>query len=495
MDIVIQTGFEPVEYVVDWQPETAGKGKDLVESDHLRNVQELRKDGKSYLIKCKIIRTTSVNETPYVVQLFLATAVTNSVGSNVRKVKDVSCTCVYRESKKCKHVAALIYFINNVASLTKTDSEQVWGVPSKKESAKDKYSKGATLKKLFSSKLNKRKFPRSFTEPSANAIQLKELEGASTYKYVKLAELKDKADFAIDSFLSSVKKNISSRHQKRQCAGIVRNTMNNVLEYPLYSDNSVLFLKNEEDKQFYNDFIVLSNEQIIDLAASTIDQAKNNLWLQARSLRISSSKYVHIINRRRNKTKESLVNDMLTPKPINNTACKYGVQNEPVARKVFEKTFGVTVYSVGLIISKKQPWLCASGDGAVIENDVVQKLLEIKCPITCKDCPIYDDKTQKINVKYLKMVNGELRLKESHLYYSQIQTIMYITGLDLVDLYVYSPKGSCCVPVYRNETFIKGAVLKCEDFFFNDLLPALQRKYQSGNLPSEYFHFLNRGIF
>lgn len=97
--------------------------------------------------------------TPYAVQLLLTEEkkpTDNNEIMIIRKVHDVTCTCVYNQSKKCKHVNALIYFVKKEASLTKTDSKQIWGAPSQKKSARDKYSKGATVKQLFGNMRNKR---------------------------------------------------------------------------------------------------------------------------------------------------------------------------------------------------------------------------------------------------------------------------------------------------------------------------------------------------
>lgn len=65
MDIVIQTGFEAITHCISWQPETMDKGKELVAAGHVRDVKELRKDGKSYLITSKVIRQTAVSLPPY----------------------------------------------------------------------------------------------------------------------------------------------------------------------------------------------------------------------------------------------------------------------------------------------------------------------------------------------------------------------------------------------------------------------------------------------
>ena len=74
---------------------------------------EHRANGESYLIECKVIRQTSVSSTLYTTKLWI---------NGKRKVINQSCTYVYNESLSCKHTAALIYFINNERSLTKTSN-------------------------------------------------------------------------------------------------------------------------------------------------------------------------------------------------------------------------------------------------------------------------------------------------------------------------------------------------------------------------------------
>ena len=65
MDVCIRTGFGNVHHNIDFQPMTEKKGKDLILSGHVREVQELRNNGVSYLIEAKVIRQTAVSATPY----------------------------------------------------------------------------------------------------------------------------------------------------------------------------------------------------------------------------------------------------------------------------------------------------------------------------------------------------------------------------------------------------------------------------------------------
>lgn len=70
--IIIKTGFEAIIHDIQFQPTTIPKGKLLVNADHVLQVEELRKDGKSYEIKAQIIRQTSVTSPPYLTKLFVS---------------------------------------------------------------------------------------------------------------------------------------------------------------------------------------------------------------------------------------------------------------------------------------------------------------------------------------------------------------------------------------------------------------------------------------
>jgi len=55
-------------------------------------------------------------------------------------VNHTSCDCPAGAGEKCKHICALIYYINNEQNTSKTDLPQQWGKPSKVGELK--YKKG-----------------------------------------------------------------------------------------------------------------------------------------------------------------------------------------------------------------------------------------------------------------------------------------------------------------------------------------------------------------
>ncbi|KAH7937124.1 hypothetical protein HPB49_007984 [Dermacentor silvarum] len=83
---------------------------------------------------------------------------------------------------------------------------------------------------------------------------------------------------------------------------------------------------------------------------------------------------------------------------------------------------------VGLFIHPEQPWLSCSPDG-ILDSDGRMCLVKIKCPFSLKDKKLLDHEHEESFVPYIHYVNGQLRLKKTHQYYSQ--TIMpYILAKD-----------------------------------------------------------------
>lgn len=128
-----------------------------------------------------------------------------------------------------------------------------------------------------------------------------------------------------------------------------------------------------------------------------------------------------------------------------------------------------------MLISKFQPWLCASLDGVVTDDGYISKIVEFKCPSTCEKKPVINITDKSINVKYLQFIDNKLELKKSNVYYTKVQVQMYVSGMSVCDFFVFSPieNGSCLIEVHRDEDFLKTVILKSEKFYFEHYLPAL----------------------
>lgn len=127
------------------------------------------------------------------------------------------------------------------------------------------------------------------------------------------------------------------------------------------------------------------------------------------------------------------------------------------------------------IVHSKYPWLCASPDGLIMKNNKIDWVLEVKCPISCKNTPIESD--GKINLRYLKYDNsGKVILKPTHTYYTQCQFLMFCTGLTKCEFFVFNYAKPILITVERNNYFINSAMSKIEQFYFSTYLTELALK-------------------
>ena len=218
---------------------------------------------------------------------------------------------------------------------------------------------------------------------------------------------------------------------------------------------------------------MVSENEIKNLCSKTLKQSDCPDWFAIRQTRISASSKAHSIKTLKTKSISSLIEDFLHPKNVKTPATMYGCKFEKVALSSYEKLFNVSVKKVGALISKFQPWLIVSLDGVVVEDGVITKIVEFKCPFSCKKLPIVHEKDKKINVSCLTYVNGVVELKKSDKYYTQCQLQMYVSGTTECDLYIWSPVSSFLISVHRDEIFLQEILPKLEAFYFKYYLLSL----------------------
>lgn len=236
---------------------------------------------------------------------------------------------------------------------------------------------------------------------------------------------------------------------------------------------------NDNQFKFYKQFVLVNRDQILNLMYSTIEQANNSAWRLHRQTRLSASSKAHQINTRRNRNEE-LAKRFVKDKKIFGKGLKYvkyELRLEDFAFKMYSDVVNVHVIKCGLVIHQKQPWICASPDGLVFCNDKVKKLLEIKCPYTCKDTLLINEEDGKLRVPYLQYNNKKniIYLKKNHNYYSQCQIQMYCTGLNECDLFICTKQDCITISVKRDDLFLEKLVKKMEFFYFNHYLPELTK--------------------
>jgi len=257
--------------------------------------------------------------------------------------------------------------------------------------------------------------------------------------------------------------------------------INNIIRYQLcnitYNLQPSNFPLNQNIHNIYYSDVVVTHDKIQTIFNETIEQSHSDQWKKYRSIRISATK-CHKIKTCRNLSEEGqtriaevISEDLnLFGKAAVNTA--YGLNTENVAFEVYCEMFNAVTIKCGLIIHAKYPWLCASPDGLVLSKEGdIYKVLEIKCPISCKKKPIVDDETGVLNLSYLKYENGKIILKKSHQYYTQCQILMFVTGLSSCDLFIYNSIQPVLICIEKDDIFLRQILLKLECFYFKFFLP------------------------
>ncbi|GFX78856.1 yqaJ domain-containing protein [Trichonephila clavipes] len=124
----------------------------------------------------------------------------------------------------------------------------------------------------------------------------------------------------------------------------------------------------------------LKVQNIYDLESETRGQASSERWRYERSLRLSSFFQRNCLQEKIYSVFSKLVMRIVYGRDLCNTAMKYGLANEEIARKQYEREYSTEVKICGLFVDKDKPFLCASPDGLVGDDG----LIEIKCPYSAR---------------------------------------------------------------------------------------------------------------
>lgn len=154
--IILSCGFSPI-HCNFLRKSALKKGGRLIQ--HVFDVVETRDKEKNTInISGKCVRQASINKAPYKIELEL---------NNQRTVISALCQCIAGVQGNCKHSGALIAFVNQERTESKTDLQCQWQAPTLK--GKSLYPKGQTLDSII--KNPKPTAPLSFKGPTENQIQ------------------------------------------------------------------------------------------------------------------------------------------------------------------------------------------------------------------------------------------------------------------------------------------------------------------------------------
>lgn len=199
-----------------------------------------------------------------------------------------------------------------------------------------------------------------------------------------------------------------------------------------------------------------------DLADAWVLEASqgSKLWAQTRTKMITASRVADLLGVGYNDIELAWMHlaGKLHPVINNERAVQWGNDWEPVVRSGVCELGGYTCEEVGLCVSKHTPWLGGSPDGILTDKEGKRYILEIKCPFryarkrACLPCE-----------------EGTWDLQPG--YWHQVQTLMYITGIERALFVIWSPGHYHTQVILYDQPYVVG-----------NMIPKLSRYV----LPPEY---------
>ncbi|KAL5238891.1 hypothetical protein ACI65C_006301 [Semiaphis heraclei] len=118
----------------------------------------------------------------------------------------------------------------------------------------------------------------------------------------------------------------------------------------------------KEKNKFLNSLKLTMNE-IVELERRTIGQQNNSDWQTYRKSRLTASNFGKVCKLRPSTSRVNAVKSILYDIFQGNSATRYGIENEPMAKRNFEKIFNLSIQPAGLFIHGTFNHLAASPDG------------------------------------------------------------------------------------------------------------------------------------
>lgn len=165
------------------------------------------------------------------------------------------------------------------------------------------------------------------------------------------------------------------------------------------------------------------------------------------------------------------------PENITTFDMRYGIEEEPSARKAYTDSTGNIVTETGIWVNAKYPHLGASPDGIMQSQDPFG-IVEIKCLKVLRDQTVSESinsvdigkPVQALKSQCFSILNGKLVLKKTHTYYYQVQMQLLVTEADYCDFILHTPKGEPHVERFYHDKDIQDKIVEYTKIVWSKVL-------------------------
>lgn len=234
--------------------------------------------------------------------------------------------------------------------------------------------------------------------------------------------------------------------------------------------------------EFIQNIPLYTPGMLAEIEKATKDQSLTQVWHNQREGRITASNF-HKVHTRMETWKKNQEADMssltgqllkYSSPPESLHSLKYGRRMEQPAIECYtqimkRKHKNLSVKPCGLFVSADLPFLGATPDQMVQCACCGQGALEVKCPLSCAHMA-----PSPSTVPYLLQGdNGEITLRKTHAYYSQVQGQLALANAEWGDFFVYTSHGHCVTRVSFDPLFWETMKANLSNFFQKFLAPEL----------------------
>ena len=443
------------------------EGANLHRANHVRNVEfnNISDCIKFGFFRGQVVPQTRVSEKPYKVWVCL--------NLSTCEIFTGECGCIAGYSESCKHVFALLHFVEHHVSLgdnkTCTSKKQTWHETVKKG---EKVHPPVRMNKVSFDRPHP-EYVEGYIKPKRTLFDPRPIQDRETsidWNKLSAASGGNASVLCFKRYISDHQYSTSFRTNNKP-------------------EPMVSIIANLQTKALVEEALQVSRtlDHISDIEALTKGQSENSAWFDFRKGVITASISHNVLSKVKNperSTGDNIVARVLGyTKLIKTTAMSWGIEREKFARKRYVKEIRKkhTKFSceeTGLILHPENVMLGASVDGRVKCDCCGVGNLEIKCPFSHRDKNIeqYVNQRESCLIKSTDAANVEYHLKCPHPYYTQIQHQMYVTGALYTDFVVFLPKQSATVRVMKDNFFAVLSVPKLKQFFYDFIVPEMLTK-------------------
>lgn len=157
---------------------------------------------------------------------------------------------------------------------------------------------------------------------------------------------------------------------------------------------------------------------------------------------------------------------------------RWGCKHEQDAVEAFTaaatcKHTNLKVSSSGFCVDTCYPFIGASPDGIITCNCCEKRVLEVKCPYSCKNSLPDEEKENFFMIKQ----NGTWTLKRNHAYFYQVQIQMKVCRVSKCEFVVWTKTGISEETIPVNDEFLDEVMENVTNFFKYGVLPEIVGKW------------------